>query len=62
MRSSGAITRVRRELRERLMADRTDGVAEMLARLATLAEDDDDLLGEVARWTWRFELLAHATA
>ena len=42
------------------MAERTDGVSEVLARLRDLAvvEGDPDLLGEHARWAHRFELVA----
>ncbi len=56
------LARIRRELRERLMTGRCDGVGETLARLRALADGDDELLCEHARWCRRFELLARATA
>lgn len=52
------IARIRSELRERLMAERVDGVWDILAALRRLAEGRSDLLGEHARWQLRFELLA----
>ncbi len=62
MRSDRIIARIRQELRERLMAERCDGVGEVLARLRALAADDEELACEHARWALRFELLSHATA
>jgi hypothetical protein len=59
-RTASRISSIRQELRERLMADRTDGVGETLARLWALADGDQELLGEHARWAVRFELLSHA--
>ncbi len=53
------LARIRRELRERLMTGRCDGVGEILARLFALADGDDELLSEHMRWWLRFELLAH---
>jgi hypothetical protein len=53
---------IRRELRERLMAQRTDGVADVLACLRRFADRQDDgvsdLRREYERWRLRFELLA----
>jgi hypothetical protein len=57
-----SIRSIRQELRERLITGRCDGVGEILARLRELADDDDELLVEHARWTFRFELLSQATA
>lgn len=50
--------RIRQELRERLMAERTDGVWETLRAFGQLAEQHPELKAEVERWRFRFELLA----
>jgi hypothetical protein len=49
--------RIRQELRERLMAERVEGVWEILGRFAGLAERHPELGAEVDRWWIRFELL-----
>jgi hypothetical protein len=49
---------IRRELREKLMSERADGVDEVLRRLWALAERQPELRREHARWAMRFELLA----
>ena len=49
---------IRRELRERLMAERAEGVDDVLGRLWALAEREPELRREHARWAMRFELLA----
>ncbi len=51
------IARIRKELRERLMQERTDGVWDILAMLQQLAEEQNELRTEHARWKLRFELL-----
>ena len=62
-REAREVARIRQELRDRLMSERHDGAAEILARLRYLAEEDDDvasaeLRSEYERWKVRFELLA----
>jgi hypothetical protein len=58
------VAKIRRELRERLMSERCEGVQEVLAALRLLAYGDDrgggiaDLRSEYERWRLRFELLA----
>jgi hypothetical protein len=57
------VARIRQELRERLMSERHEGIADVLARLRRLVEldrDDDTfaLRSEYERWKLRFELLA----
>jgi hypothetical protein len=56
------MAQIRRELRERLMAERTDGVADVLASLRRFADRQDDgisdLRREYERWRLRFHLLA----
>jgi hypothetical protein len=54
------VSRIRQELRERLMAEKLDGVSDILACLAALAEKDVrvDLKNEVERWRLRFELMS----
>jgi hypothetical protein len=53
------VSKIRQELRERLMAEKLDGVSEILACLQRLAEKDvrADLKNEVERWRVRFELM-----
>jgi hypothetical protein len=60
MRADRMVAWVRRELRERLMAERADGVDEVLGTLWALAQNDAALRSEHARWAMRFELLATA--
>ena len=60
MRADRIMAWVRRELRERLMAERAEGVDEVLGTLWALAQDDAELRSEHARWAMRFELLATA--
>jgi hypothetical protein len=62
MRGERIVTAIRRELRERLMSDRRDGVDELLRRLWALGRDDAELRVEHARWAMRFELLAAGAA
>jgi hypothetical protein len=50
--------RIRRALRERLMAERTDGVWLILGAFGVLAELQPELAPEVDRWRSRFEMLA----
>jgi hypothetical protein len=62
-REAREVARIRQELRERLMTERHDGTAEVLARFRFLAEEDadmssDELRSEYERWRVRFELLA----
>jgi hypothetical protein len=61
-REAREVARIRQELRERLMSERHEGAAEVLARLRRLADLDpeiaSDLRGEYERWRVRFELLA----
>jgi len=54
------VAKIRRELRERLMAESAEGVDDVLGRLLSLAQENAELLSEHARWAMRFELLAHA--
>jgi len=54
------VAAIRRELRERLMAERADGVDDILGRLWALAEEDAALRPEHARWAMRFEVLSVA--
>ena len=55
------VARIRQELRDRLMNDRLDGAATILARLLQLAEahasEEVELKSEYERWKMRFELL-----
>ena len=62
-REAREVARIRQELRDRLMSERHDGAAEILARFRFLDEEDDDvasaeLRSEYERWKVRFELLA----
>jgi hypothetical protein len=59
-REAREVSRIRQELRERLMGGRLDGVSEVIACLARLADKDVlvDLRQEVERWRLRFELLS----
>jgi len=57
MRLDRKVAAIRRELRERLMAETADGVEDVLGRLWVLAEKDADLRPEHARWAMRFDLL-----
>ena len=54
------VSRIRQELRERLMGEKLDGVSDVLACLSRLAEQDvlSELRQEVERWRLRFELLS----
>lgn len=58
------VARIRQELRDRLMNDRLDGAATILARLLQLAEahasEEVELKSEYERWKMRFELLGAA--
>jgi hypothetical protein len=58
------MARLRKELRDRLMNERTDGVADVLACLRRFADRQDDgvsdLRREYDRWRLRFELIARA--
>jgi hypothetical protein len=60
-REAREIARIRHELRERLMAQRTDGACDVLDRFRHVAEDaalsTPELRGEYERWRLRFELL-----
>jgi hypothetical protein len=49
--------RIRQELRERLMAEQTDGVWETLRAFDDLASAHPELRPEAERWRLRFELL-----
>jgi hypothetical protein len=60
MRLDRKVAAIRRELRERLMAERADGVDDVLGRLWALAEEDAELRPEHARWAMRFEILSFA--
>lgn len=60
-REAVAAARIRQELRERLMAERSSrmgGVWEILAAFGRLADVHPELRPEVERWRVRFELLA----
>ncbi len=59
-REAREVARIRQELRERLMAERHEGAADVLARLRSLADLDGvaELKSEYERWKLRFELLA----
>ncbi len=57
-REARELARIRSELRDRLMAGRTHGAWDLLARLRVAAEGDPALSSEYARWRLRFELLA----
>ena len=61
-RNAPAVARIRQELRERLMAERHEGVWETLAVLDRLTEVERELRGEYERWKLRFELLAMGDA
>jgi len=52
------LSQIRRELRERLMQERVEGVEDVLAVLRKMAEERSDLVNEHARWAFRFELLS----
>ena len=54
------VSRIRQELRERLMGEKLEGVSDVLACLARLAEKDvlSELRQEVERWRLRFDLLS----
>ncbi len=57
------VARIRQELRDRLMSERCEGAAEVLARLLELSRLDADAYGlrnEYERWKLRFELIAAA--
>jgi hypothetical protein len=56
------VAAIRQELRERLMAERAEGVDDVLGRLWALAQDDADLRPEHARWAMRFEILSFAAS
>jgi len=59
-REAREVARIRQELRERLMSERHEGAADVLARLRHLADADGvaELKREYERWKLRFELLA----
>lgn len=63
-REAREIARIRHELRERLMAQRTDGAGDVLARFRLVTEDaalsSPELRSEYERWRLRFELLGSA--
>ncbi len=54
------VSKIRQELRERLMEEKLEGVGDILACLQRLAEKDVrvDLKNEVQRWRVRFELMS----
>lgn len=54
------IAQIRRELRERLMAERPEGSKGLLESLADLARSNAALRDEHTRWALRFELLSRA--
>jgi len=59
------VSRIRQELRDRLMAERHEGVGDVLAVLRRLAERDiqaTDLRKEYERWALRFYLLERVMA
>lgn len=60
-REARELARIRHELRERLMSQRSEGADELLARLRSAVEDDAlasaELRSEYERWRLRFELL-----
>ncbi len=58
MKSLLAVARIRQELRERLMAENADGVWDLLAAFARIAEAHPELEAEVTRWRVRFEMIA----
>jgi len=60
MRPDRLVTAIRRELRERLMTGRAEGVDDVLGRLWALCEREPELRPEHARWAMRFELLARS--
>jgi Flp pilus assembly protein TadB len=58
-----AVTRIRHELRERLLEESHDGVVDLLDGLEVIAEEvrgelGRDLRNECERWRLRFEMLA----
>jgi hypothetical protein len=61
-REAREVTRIRQELRERLMAARHDGAEALLVRLADAAAahagEAPELACEYERWRLRFDLLA----
>ena len=63
-REAREIARIRHELRERLMAQRTEGATDVLARFRHAAKDaaasSPELRSEYERWRLRFELLGAA--
>jgi hypothetical protein len=56
------VARIRQELRERLMSQKSEGVQEILACLRRFADREtggiNDLRSEYERWKLRFELLS----
>ncbi len=64
-REAREVAKIRQELRERLMTQRHEGAAEVLARLLRIADSDRsasaELRSEVERWKVRFELRAAAS-
>lgn len=52
------LARIRHELRERLMAEKYDGVDELLERLHIAGRNDTELRCEYERWRLRFDLLS----
>ena len=61
-REARELARIRQELRERLLAQRSAETGELLARFRYAAEAEEaaspELLSEHERWRFRFELLA----
>ncbi len=57
-REARELARIRTELRERLMSRKYDGAPRILSRFGEIADDDDELRGEVERWRMRFRLIA----
>jgi len=58
-----AVTKIRHELRERLLDESHDGVGELLDTLELLADQAQgaerrDLINETERWRLRFDMLA----
>ncbi|HKA91024.1 MAG TPA: hypothetical protein VKE22_25355 [Haliangiales bacterium] len=58
-----AVTRIRHELRERLLEETHEGVADLLDAFETIAAEVSDPMGrdlhnECERWRLRFEMLA----
>ena len=58
-----AVTRIRHDLRERLLDESHEGVADLLEGFEAIADQvsgdlGDDLRNEAERWRLRFEMLA----